>query len=947
MNLPTQVRLESLFLREDELQTARKHVQEIAYAKWQAAGCPKDGALKFWREAELEWIEYYYAAVHAEIGNLTIAENEGAELLRRLRVDTPRRENDIATLAREGWTMMLLLAIERHKKWAEDKDYASDSRGRWEQLRQHQCNPRDEVEAFDAILNRPIPARKPPEMKSTRFHPGEYSVTHHFGHDVFKELEPAYELIRFSEDAPYPPRVGDVRLCFDKLKTAANWFIPYDAVRTQSLVCRLMDSKLTNEYFSRHRIAALPDEQVLLCHQLARKTLRDAAEIPGVSDAQPSTPVIRRAQNRLATSIELIARTAIRLSRDELAQLWNVALDLYSSPMAFRGQALVNPMHNLFKSLFDAMPQSELQNRFQDVVTLPIPGSRDFQVWNQTSWPHLLSDFRRRISELTRTQRDEDWSSITTELLTLAESDDRRVRNRALLRLHTLFDYRCLRPEAVEKLAAVYWNDCGGDGLPVADVFEKYACLILPEPESGISIERFRNYALSEPLRTLQAGVAKPNSLLSDWLGATAPLRGSFSATRRFIDWSLEDVGHMVHEIKTWWNESGKSQFVDAKTRTGLRHFGDRPLSTRLSYILDVLRDIVIPRISSDTTVAADVRNLVADFKLHRVPVVAVLPALQVIDDASDATLDLRSALASPDENTYVSALQGLIYWLKCQGTSKASQGVFLLPDVPVDLVRELGIIVANRRQPNLIEALQTVLFILREFSHELDSHFKQSILVALEYLYGETTYQLSDTGEGRIPYEDVPQYRQIAAEIAAQLKRALDAAPEIVEMWINAAENDPLPEVRYAVHRSRQANAHTTAVEPISLNEITERLAGLVRKSVSDEEIARVFRLLGWSELAQFEQKAEVYREIAPFAANVAKVMLKSKKQQLLDLCAFLLNVSPTASSKTKVEFYEIAARDDPDDPEETYSWMQSFFDRANLAEAEADERYTQQNTG
>ncbi len=60
--LPT---LDSLLLTKDELKAARKRVQEMAYARWQAAGCPKAGCPEddtqaFWREAELEWIEYYY-----------------------------------------------------------------------------------------------------------------------------------------------------------------------------------------------------------------------------------------------------------------------------------------------------------------------------------------------------------------------------------------------------------------------------------------------------------------------------------------------------------------------------------------------------------------------------------------------------------------------------------------------------------------------------------------------------------------------------------------------------------------------------------------------------------------------------------------------------------------------------------------------------------------------
>lgn len=52
--------LDTLQLTESELEVAKQQVQEMAYFKWQAAGCPEDDGTDFWSEAELEWIEYYY-----------------------------------------------------------------------------------------------------------------------------------------------------------------------------------------------------------------------------------------------------------------------------------------------------------------------------------------------------------------------------------------------------------------------------------------------------------------------------------------------------------------------------------------------------------------------------------------------------------------------------------------------------------------------------------------------------------------------------------------------------------------------------------------------------------------------------------------------------------------------------------------------------------------------
>ena len=52
--------LESLMLTEDELKIAREQIRKSAYCKWQQAGCPLGDSLSFWRDAELEWIEYEY-----------------------------------------------------------------------------------------------------------------------------------------------------------------------------------------------------------------------------------------------------------------------------------------------------------------------------------------------------------------------------------------------------------------------------------------------------------------------------------------------------------------------------------------------------------------------------------------------------------------------------------------------------------------------------------------------------------------------------------------------------------------------------------------------------------------------------------------------------------------------------------------------------------------------
>ena len=52
--------LDTLLLTDEERRAAKVQVEQMAYFRWQDAGCPQDDALRFWCEAELEWMEYFY-----------------------------------------------------------------------------------------------------------------------------------------------------------------------------------------------------------------------------------------------------------------------------------------------------------------------------------------------------------------------------------------------------------------------------------------------------------------------------------------------------------------------------------------------------------------------------------------------------------------------------------------------------------------------------------------------------------------------------------------------------------------------------------------------------------------------------------------------------------------------------------------------------------------------
>lgn len=54
------VALDDLILTDEESAVARRQIRDLAYFRWESAGCPQNRDLEFWTEAELEWVGAFY-----------------------------------------------------------------------------------------------------------------------------------------------------------------------------------------------------------------------------------------------------------------------------------------------------------------------------------------------------------------------------------------------------------------------------------------------------------------------------------------------------------------------------------------------------------------------------------------------------------------------------------------------------------------------------------------------------------------------------------------------------------------------------------------------------------------------------------------------------------------------------------------------------------------------
>ena len=216
------------------------------------------------------------AGIVAELGGLKEAISLAEPRLAKLREGLRHTTNQIPDLSREGWTMLLLRGLLSSISFSDGSGDVPDERGRWEQLSRDRCNPWIELDFFDSRLDQPVPMPAPVTSRRASFQPGAYSQSFSVSGTWIDKLLPAYQYMRLVEEAPYPPRCRFVTLSEKPLKTIAEWFIIHDPVRTQSLLCRLLDEGLIDTYFSRHRVASLSADVVENFVKVAQRAVEQA-----------------------------------------------------------------------------------------------------------------------------------------------------------------------------------------------------------------------------------------------------------------------------------------------------------------------------------------------------------------------------------------------------------------------------------------------------------------------------------------------------------------------------------------------------------------------------------------------------------------------------------------------------------------------------------------------
>jgi hypothetical protein len=361
-----------------------------------------------------------------------------------------------------------------------------------------------------------------------------------------------------------------------------------------------------------------------------------------------------------------------------------------------------------------------------------------------------------------------------------------------LLRLVTLKELGILSQPECRRLAQIFWNPVAStEGLPF-DTWgpsTAYVALALPGAPAIAPLQRVKNHIMSNEPGDAHWGVVDPGSYFEIILHANR---------QKYISWTTNDADNLFASIRRWWDTRGSVLATQMRGSRFRRAFDEGALLRFVDLLWEAMRCVVIPHLPRRQERTAGVNSLVDEMQTAGLPVGSVLPATLLMDPglSTGVVARLRQEFASPKKEFNLSAARGVVYWVDVN-TKRARNAKDRLPDVPVQLLQEIGVAVAWGRPDSLSLYLDFAWNVVRRLRTNTDSTFAHQLLMALEALLQETEYREIKEAGARIQYENVPTVRFGAARLAMTLGEIGYGDYAVIQDWKRAASNDPLPEIR------------------------------------------------------------------------------------------------------------------------------------------------------
>ena len=772
-------RVEDLSSADPEIYNRLYH-EKCLWAIWDLDFEQLESALDAW---DSEKGEPFWAVRKAAL-LLEIGRDEEADALLRGAINDLRRGRSasptIPVFSRQAWAHYLLNKLQNEPGDFADESYHSLMRD----LRRFNCDPEDDVKYLSRELLRYEEEKRGPafdleqrQVRRTTLKTQEHYISGSFA----RQFRAADRAIRFGEINALPPNAGFWSVTGHILGNAARVLA---AGEEQTLALRLMlritnsdENELLKTLLSRPKVARMPSDLVETTVDLSLRVVDYFLARTGQSVTNSEISP----HDRVRVAMESVSRLVLRLQPEKVCEVFASALEYYRTPSVFGNLLIHSAIWNLLKRSWEALPQNKRTDFVFDVLNSPILGVDGFEAerFRFIDPGQLLDQYKTQLP-VRNGETEARWRD-TIRFIVHSLGFSKESRSRAMLRLVKIAMGGILSESEKLVVAEAVWNEAARiqHGLPGEEDIRHWIFLCMPEPEPGAAMAWFRNIWLSVDDPSVTDDPILLESALFHLGDAIERSRDqSFDAT--FL---VKEEEYILRLIQRWARVPLPPDF--SLSRPIFDHARVDSIKRAINGVTTLLLHFEIPNeIAEELFIKHE--NLLDTELFGMALLVGLSKHLPDKLDEIDATF--RKGLSSENENLVYNSAHAMEAWLHF-----AKLGVTEKPSS--ELIREIGFAVAIRRRRAVRPALQTTRWIFEKGDRAEQDSLSELTIEGLGFLIHELDYANSE-------YEDmdaVPDMRWNCVAIARAMHNSGCDDP-IITAWLRIAEEDPLPEVRFAV---------------------------------------------------------------------------------------------------------------------------------------------------
>jgi hypothetical protein len=760
------------------------------------------------------------ASILAEIGQIPDAIEKSEQALSKIR-SFQGSDTDYSYLSQEGLVMVLrgmmddLSCLEQSRRKTNGK--------RWDELEKYKCNINDDRVYWELQLGKPRPHfTKPFEIK-VKFDPGRYTRTQHFGDNELKKFSPAYSYLKLHDAGALPVRCGNMVLDNSTLRNAIEWIYLFHPRWAISMLVRSGNDKNIDIILSRSFVAIMGNKHYQYIKDVYINALKQGIKI--IEDSPPESGLSMGGRfyfERIPLITEIVSRLTIRMTTDELLDLFNVCISWYKS-LRFRStHDITASFYNLWARVTFALPLRTLVEHLDQILDIPIPDKDtlpsliDQECNDLTAYIKVPLTIPQLLS-LTK------YENMIDELVQKAKENDGIVRKLALQRLNFLRQLSAYSREIDLKLSEALWAKLDKDMLfPSESPYFAWGYLFMPHSDKYNITEILKTKILKDEFMPIAIGTddgwtiygnnkeGDPDTLSDLILNSTENIFSFHPITRwANIEWTDDEIVQIFRKVETVWQKNKDYIAHVIKRKTYFDNSDKNRIHSQMDHIKQVFGTILLPRFANfERSIKNDAIKLFDEFESFEISITSILPTHLFLNDPASPNSGydvivkkLTMALNSIDENEIKDAFEAIIIWkiycskqiLKSEPPEHLYNGIFNT------LIQRSAI----KTQP----ALMWIESLINRHPQLVSSAQIETVCITLEFLLDELALPtLEDLISGKnrtgiCSIEEWPNYLDMASKLARAVYQYQKINGGIITKtilkWQEFCSNHILPEVR------------------------------------------------------------------------------------------------------------------------------------------------------